>query len=120
MAHLRSSIEIVVRAAACLAAALPILSAGSPLGRAADMPCVDVQIGRDRAAGFECLNAEIQRSVDHERNAPPIAAPVDARSPANSVGIATEDAARQKMGDSFGRSATPQRPQRTFNSPLVP
>lgn len=88
--------------------------------RGSNAPCVDVEIGRDRATSLECLNADIQRRVEYERNAPTINAPLDARSPAHRVGVANEEAAHEKMGNSFGSSAQPQRPQRNFKSPLLP
>jgi hypothetical protein len=95
------------------------LSLVSPTA-AGELPCVDVQVGSDRAVGLECLNSEIERSVRHEKNAPAIVSPVDGRTSPARLGLATEEAARQQMGNAFGRSATPQRPQRSFTSPLSP
>jgi hypothetical protein len=114
------SIERAFASTASTAAAIATFVVAMPCGAAEDTPCVEVQVGHDRAAGLECLNAEFERNVAHERNRPAIASPADGNASAARVGIATEDAARQKMGDAFGRSATPQRPQRFSKSPLTP
>jgi hypothetical protein len=84
-------------------------------------PCVDVEIGGDRSAYFKCLNEQIQKKVEHEHGTPQPTAPIDAQSPSNQVGTANDAAAREKMGNAFGKSATPQRPPKpVFNNPLLP
>ena len=108
-------IGMTAMAAIALAAVAP---AASPQPTDAATNCVDVQIGEDRTAYLNCLNSVFERSVKKERGVPAIEAPSDARSPANRIGIFTESAARQRMGDAFGVSSTPQRPERVFVSPL--
>ena len=84
-------------------------------------PCVDVEIGGDRSAYFKCLNEQSQKKVEHEHGTPQPTAPIDAQSPSNQVGTANDAAAREKMGNAFGKSATPQRPPKpVFNNPLIP
>lgn len=83
-------------------------------------PCVDVEIGGDRSAYFECLNKQMQRGVEREHEIPQPAAPIDTHSPSNQVGTANDAAAREKMGNAFGKSAQPQRPKSTFENPLIP
>ena len=84
-------------------------------------PCVDVEIGGDRSAYFKCLNEQIQKKVEHEHGTPQPTAPINAQSPSNQVGTANDAAAREKMGNAFGKSATPQRPPKpVFTNPLVP
>lgn len=97
--------------------ATPILAAEEP----ADSPrrCVDVQIGNDRSAYLNCLNDVLQRQVEHERSAPAIAAPIDAKSSSTQTGTFNEAAARQRMGNAFGVSSVPQRPTPVFVSPLA-
>ena len=86
-----------------------------------EMPCVEVQIGQDRASQqMNCLNEAMRRSVEREHNAPPLEAPITARSASNKVGTFNAAAAQQMMGDAYGVSAVPQRPHPTFSSPLVP
>jgi hypothetical protein len=82
--------------------------------------CADVRIGNDRAAALNCLNNQMQRKVEHEQGTPQPIAPIDARSQSNEVGTANDAAAREKMGNAFGKSAVPQRPNPAFVSPLVP
>jgi len=103
-------------------------STDQPIGKPASdqatdqtQPCVDVEIGGDRSAYFKCLNEQIQKNVEHERGTPQPTAPIDAQSPSNQVGTANDAAAREKMGNAFGKSATPQRPPPSvFPNPLVP
>lgn len=83
------------------------------------MPCVEVQIGQDRASHIDCLNEALRRSVEREKTAPLPEAPIDARSASNQVGTANIAAAQQMMGNAFGVSAVPQRPHPTFANPLI-
>jgi len=82
--------------------------------------CVDVEIGGDRSAYFKCLNEQMQRGAEREHQVPQPTAPIDTHSPSNQLGTANDAAAREKMGNSFGKSAVPQRPASTFVNPLVP
>src|SRR5262245_2673896 len=83
--------------------------------------CVDVQIGDDRTPYLNCLNGELQKSVQRERGTPQPAAPLSATSPSNQIGTFNEAAARQRMGNAFGVSPIPQRPAKpVFVSPLLP
>src|SRR5215510_10246076 len=83
--------------------------------------CVDVQIGNDRTPYFNCLNEELQKSVQRERGTPQPAAPLSATSSPNQIGTFNESAARQRMGNAFGVSPIPQRPPKpVFVSPLLP
>jgi hypothetical protein len=82
-------------------------------------PCVDVEIGGDRSQYFKCLNEQLERGAEQEHKVQQPTAPLDARSPSNKVGTANDAAARQRMGNSFGTSATPQRPNPTYVNPLL-
>jgi hypothetical protein len=82
-------------------------------------PCVDVEIGGDRSQYFNCLNEQLKRGADQEHKIEQPTAPLDARSPSNKVGTANDAAARQRMGNAFGKSATPQRPNPTYVNPLL-
>jgi hypothetical protein len=94
------------------------------LGSASAAPastCVDVQIGDDRTPYLNCLNEELQKSVQRERGVPQPAAPLSATSSGNQIGTFNEAAARQRMGNAFGISPVPQRPPKpVFVSPLLP
>ena len=84
----------------------------------APQTCVDVQIGQDRSSYLNCLNNSIKNQVEREQNKAALTAPYSAGSPANQVGGFNENAAREQMGNAFGVSSRPQRPIRTFVSPL--
>ena len=84
-------------------------------------PCVDVQIGGDRSAYLDCLNDQMKRNAEHEQHRPQPTAPIDAQSPSNQVGTANDAAARERMGNAFGKSAVPQRPPKpNFVNPVIP
>src|SRR5882672_3120744 len=76
--------------------------------------CVDVQIGEDRTPYLNCLNQAFERDVAREHATPKPEAPIDARSSATQTGTANETAARQRMGNAFGVSPAPQKPERVF------
>ncbi len=91
----------------------------SPSSATETQTCVDVRIGEDRTAYLNCINAQLNRDVARQQQVPQPAAPIDTHSATNTIGIVDETAARQKMGDAFGRSAQPQRPERVYVSPLL-
>jgi hypothetical protein len=82
-------------------------------------PCVDVQIGSDRAPSLACINRLFQNQADREHAQGQAVAPIDSRSPSNIVGTANYAAAEEKMGNAFGKSATPQRPQLFYVNPML-
>ena len=102
---------------AVLFTAVRALAADAPPANPAQ-PCVDVQIGNDRTAYLNCLNDAMQRRVEHERGAPQVTAPIDARSSSNQVGTFNDAAAREKMGNAYGVSPVPQR--LTPSTPVPP
>jgi hypothetical protein len=81
--------------------------------------CVEVDVGNEHVSSLGCLNQRLQRLVEHAHDAAPPTPPIDAQSPSNVVGTANHAAAQEKMGDAFGKSATPQRPQTFYASPLL-
>lgn len=113
-----------VRAALALAlcgaaAALPAQRRILPASQPAPPPCVQVRIGFDEAGRWDCINAAIKSEVDK-------AAPMNAAdSPGERLapigqGLAVPAATRQRLGDQYGRSVAPQRPERSFpTAPLA-
>lgn len=79
--------------------------------------CVDVTIGNDRTAYINCLNQRLQEQVQQQHPAPTLTAPITAQSSSTQVGTFNENAAREKMGNAFGVSPIPQRPQPVFINP---
>ncbi len=92
---------------------LPMLGAVSP-EPSADQACVDVRIGNARS--YDCINRMLQ-SLAVSAHGVVFAAPSAATEATNRTGQATESATRERLGDAFGHSVTPQRPTATFAAP---
>jgi hypothetical protein len=88
-------------------------------GDAASTDCVEADVGGEHASTLGCLNRRLQRLVEQAHIAGAPKAPIDASSPSNVVGTANQAVAEEKMGDAFGKSATPQRPVMGFGNPLL-
>jgi hypothetical protein len=104
---------------------MAVLVAGTPAlsqeaSKAKPAPCVDVEIGQDKAAALNCMNDAIRAKVEHTQGTPNLSAPIDARSPGNQVGTFNNQAAQEQMGSAYGVSSKPQRPKAVFMSPLLP
>ena len=83
----------------------------------ADNPCVEVEIGGDKALALACVNDHFQKQVDDVRfieNLPP----VHASSPASTFGGFSLSALRQQYGSNLGKSAVPYRPSRVYGANL--
>jgi len=100
------SIGVLLSAGVCRAADPPTQSG----------PCVDVRVGAEHVSDLDCINQNL-RGMAAQQQGLPQAAPV-ATGSSVAVGTANVAAARQMMGNAFGKSAQPQRPHPTFISPL--
>ena len=106
------AVALSLGARACLAQANPADTGG---------PCVDVQVGNERVADFDCINRQLRLHVEREHAVPALSPPIDARSSSTAVGTANQAAAEQMMGNAFGKSGQPQRPPPpVFVAPLTP
>lgn len=77
----------------------------------ANAPCVQVRIGEDVAGHLHCLNQTLRAAAANARpSASPLAAAATALDPLQR-GQPTPAALRQRYGNAYGRSLTPQRPQ---------
>ncbi len=110
-AQLGAPVSARARASWVLAAGLLVSTAA----RAADPPggeqqaCVDVAVGS--AQSYACLNQELGAMAARQpRPSSANSAPVSAFSPGNVTGQFNESATRNRLGSSFGRSVTPERP----------
>jgi hypothetical protein len=107
---------LLVTTAAVRAGDGPII--GADPRPAPDGPCVEVEIGGERASSLACLNLRLKREVERVQpaaNTPPL----DAASSAVRVGGIDEAAVRQQLGSNFGKSVVPQRPPPpVFAAPL--
>lgn len=82
---------------------------------AENSPCVDVEIGGEKATSHNCLNRRLQEkvgSVKPPANVPPIGG----SSPAVTLGGFNQQALKQQYGSTFGTSSVPYRPQQTYPS----
>jgi hypothetical protein len=85
-------------------------------------PCVDVQVGTEHISDLDCINQNLRTMSARQQGVPqamPQTAPVDAHSSSTAVGTANQAAAREMMGNAFGKSATPQRPPSSYVNPLI-
>jgi hypothetical protein len=76
--------------------------------------CVDVQIGEARS--YSCINAELRR-IATGVHAPPALPDVRADSPAPATGTFSQAATRERLGNAFGNSLVPQRPEPAYQFP---
>lgn len=113
-ARMRAALAAATSCAAllCLAptasAQTRILPASKP-----SPPCVQVRIGQDEAGRWDCVNDAFKAEV--ARIAPVAAgeSPGERLAPIGQ-GLAVPAATRQRLGDRYGKSVTPQRPVRSF------
>lgn len=96
-------------------------SAAEParIGGPAPGPCVTVDIAGHRAGHLECATDRLQAAADtaQAQTRSAIDTPViGAGSPDVQTGVANQTATRQRMGNTFGTSVHPQRP----NRPILP
>ncbi|WP_333837447.1 hypothetical protein [Novosphingobium sp.] len=79
----------------------------------ADGPCVTVEIGGYRAGHLDCASRRLEeaaRAAQAQARAAIDAPVIDATSADVRTGVANQTATRQRMGNTFGTSVYPQRP----------
>jgi hypothetical protein len=117
---MRSPLGIISLAALALCLGARSVAA-DPTAQGRDTgPCVEVQIGNDRALDFDCLNRQLRLQADRQKMTPPPTAPIGAGSSSTATGAANQAAAQQMMGDAFGKSPHPQRPAPQTFVPALP
>lgn len=90
------------------------------IGGPAPGPCVTVDIAGHRAGHLECATDRLQAAADtaQAQSRSAIETPViGAGSPDVQTGVANQTATRQRMGNTFGTSVHPQRPNRPVPPP---
>lgn len=112
------------RAGALVASLLLASPAGAQeesvrIGTAAPSPCVTVEVEGVTTGPGPCpvqrLGEAAREAQDKARaEAAPGAPVIEARSPDVRTGVANQTATRQRMGNTFGTSVQPQRPNRSF------
>lgn len=76
-------------------------------------PCVQVRIGSDEAGRWDCINDAIKSEVDKVAPVNAADSPGERLAPTGQ-GLAVPAATRQRLGDQYGKSIVPQRPERHF------
>jgi len=84
--------------------------------------CVGVKIGNESVDPLKCLNARLQAKVTTERKQTAetgslLGTAVNQAPTADN--LYNDTAARERLGDNFGKSPYPERPERSFPSPLT-
>lgn len=106
---------------ACAALALSLLAATSapaqrrilPASKPPPPPCVQVRIGSDEAGRWDCINDAIKSEVDKVAPVSAADSPGERLAPTGQ-GLAVPAATRQRLGNQYGKSIVPQRPERNF------
>jgi hypothetical protein len=87
---------------------------------AADPACVNVQLAP--GVGFDCLNERLARQVRRQADRRALLAiteqPLSSATPSE-LGLYTQAATRQRLGNAFGHSVYPQRPVSQYHDPLL-
>lgn len=107
----------------CLSAALagPPLAAAESQTPAAPAPgaqkpaapggaCIDTEVNGYRALSYDCLNQKMAPDTPH-RPATGLESEAVTQRPPNQMGLPTPATIGNRMGNTFGTSAYPQRPQ---------
>ncbi|MGA4475677.1 hypothetical protein ACPA2M_22145 [Ectopseudomonas chengduensis] len=96
---------------------IPLLMALPLLAQAAEPAskegCINVEVNGYKALSYECLSQQLANPEGNaavRRNQEAMQVPVHQR-PSNQMGLFNQSATQIRMGNNFGRSVTPQRPQ---------
>lgn len=82
--------------------------------------CIDVGVNGYRTPSYDCLTEQMSPPNTPSNATPPgMASGWVANAPSNQLGLANEAATRTRMGNTFGKSAQPQRPPAQNFSPLM-
>ena len=94
---------------------LVLLFNGGAIAQATHESCVDVQVGS--AQSYACLNEKLAAEARAAQKSSAADAPYNATSPGNVTGQFNESATRNRLGDQFGKSVTPERPAAVYGAP---
>ncbi|MFF7399864.1 hypothetical protein ACFZAI_25670 [Achromobacter sp. NPDC008082] len=82
----------------------------APAPAAAGGACIDTEVNGYRALSYDCLNQKMAPSAP-VRPAPSLESEAITQRPPNQMGLPTPATIGNRMGNTFGTSAYPQRPQ---------
>jgi hypothetical protein len=84
--------------------------------------CMEVEVNGERAPSFPCLTQKLSGKTKGAH--PPTSALTSeaiAQRPSNQLGLFNREATSQRMGNTFGTSVFPQRPERSAPAtPFIP
>lgn len=101
------SMPLIVFAADDVAASS---AAAAQAGSAAKPVCVDAEVDGQRALSYDCLSTQLKPKTEPQSSASQTAAESRAKAPSNRVGTFNASAERNRFGNNWGKSVTPQRP----------
>lgn len=79
-----------------------------------DQGCINVEVNGYKALSYECLSQQLanpEGTAATRHNQEAMNVPIHQRAP-NQLGLFNQSATQIRMGNAFGNSVTPQRPQR--------
>ncbi|WP_183012667.1 hypothetical protein [Achromobacter sp. UMC46] len=85
-------------------------SSGAQKPAAPGGACIDTEVNGYRALSYDCLNQKMAPDAP-QRPAPGLASEAVTQRPPNQMGLPTPATIGNRMGNTFGTSAYPQRPQ---------
>lgn len=83
---------------------------GTPPSPAPGGACIDTEVNGYRALSYDCLNQKMAPTAP-ARPAPGLESEAITQRPPNQMGLPTPATIGNRMGNTFGTSAYPQRPQ---------
>jgi len=83
---------------------------GAPAPAAAGGACIETEVNGYRALSYDCLNQKMAPAAP-VRPAPSVESEAVTQRPPNQMGLPTPATIGNRMGNTFGTSAYPQRPQ---------
>ncbi len=83
---------------------------GAPAPAAAGGACIETEVNGYRALSYDCLNQKMAPAAP-VRPAPSLESEAVTQRPPNQMGLPTPATIGNRMGNTFGTSAYPQRPQ---------
>lgn len=113
-------LRLILITASALCASAPAAFAiedGNPVAS-----CIEVEVNGERAPSFSCLTQKLSPRTDDARQ-PVAALPSEAitQRPSNQLDLFNRSATSERMGNTFGTSVYPQRPDNPIPaSPIIP
>lgn len=88
----------------------PAQSALPPASARSGGACIETEVNGYRALSYDCLNRKMAPDTSANRPSPGLASEAITQRPPNQMGLPTPATIGNRMGNTFGTSAYPQRP----------